>query len=102
LLVEDTVKETCTRCHGEKEGPFTFEHSDVNDECTACHSPHGSVNNNMLKVSQPFLCLQCHIAIREQVVREQRNQKGSTTPAALIAFPDTWYGYTFSKRNGGL
>jgi len=61
LLIEDSVKETCTRCHGEKEGPFTFEHADVNDECTACHSPHGSVNNNMLKISEPFLCLQCHV-----------------------------------------
>jgi DmsE family decaheme c-type cytochrome len=60
LLIEDTVKETCTRCHGEKEGPYTFEHADVNDECTTCHNPHGSVNNNMLKVSEPFLCLQCH------------------------------------------
>lgn len=60
LLKEDTIKETCTRCHGEKEGPFVFEHADVNEDCTLCHSSHGSVNNNLLKVSEPFLCMQCH------------------------------------------
>lgn len=60
LLKEDTLKETCTRCHGEKEGPFAFEHADINDDCGACHSPHGSVNNNLLTVREPFLCLQCH------------------------------------------
>jgi DmsE family decaheme c-type cytochrome len=60
LLKEDTLKETCTRCHGEKEGPYAFEHADINDDCAACHSPHGSVNNNLLIVREPFLCLQCH------------------------------------------
>lgn len=60
LLREDTLKETCTRCHGEKEGPFAFEHADINDDCGACHSPHGSVNNNLLTVREPFLCMQCH------------------------------------------
>ncbi|MBI4683169.1 MAG: DmsE family decaheme c-type cytochrome [Nitrospirae bacterium] len=60
LLREDTLKETCTRCHGEKEGPYAFEHADITDDCTACHNNHGSVNNNLLKVREPFLCLQCH------------------------------------------
>lgn len=60
LLKETTIKETCTRCHGEKEGPFVFEHADANDDCTICHGYHGTVNNNLLKVREPFLCLQCH------------------------------------------
>jgi DmsE family decaheme c-type cytochrome len=60
LLKEDTVKETCTTCHGEKEGPYTFEHADINEECLACHGPHGAVNDNLLTVREPFLCLQCH------------------------------------------
>jgi DmsE family decaheme c-type cytochrome len=60
LLRKDTVEETCTECHAEKEGPFVFEHADLNDDCLECHSPHGSVNNNLLNVSMPFLCLQCH------------------------------------------
>jgi len=60
LLREDSVKETCTQCHGEKEGPFLFEHADNTEDCTKCHSSHGSVNNNLLSVREPFLCLQCH------------------------------------------
>jgi len=59
-LIGLTVKETCTRCHMEKQGPFVFEHADVTEDCTNCHRPHGSPNNPLLAVSQPFLCMQCH------------------------------------------
>lgn len=60
LLREDTVKETCTRCHGEMEGPYLFEHADLNEDCSACHDSHGSINNHLLKIREPFLCMQCH------------------------------------------
>jgi DmsE family decaheme c-type cytochrome len=60
MLRQDSVKETCTQCHGEKEGPFLFEHADNSEECNKCHNAHGSVNNNLLSVREPFLCLQCH------------------------------------------
>ena len=60
LLKGSTVKETCTRCHMEKQGPFVFEHADVSEDCTNCHTPHGSPNNMLMKVNQPFLCMQCH------------------------------------------
>lgn len=53
-------KETCGRCHGDKVGPFLFEHGDITEECTNCHSQHGSVNNNLLKIKEAFLCKQCH------------------------------------------
>jgi hypothetical protein len=34
---------TCVKCHGDKRGPFTFEHAPVRLEgCGACHQPHGS------------------------------------------------------------
>ena len=59
-LKGSTVKETCTRCHMEKQGPFAFEHADVTENCSNCHTPHGSVNNNLLSAAMPFLCLQCH------------------------------------------
>ena len=55
-----TVKEMCTRCHMEYQGPFVYEHADVTEDCTNCHSPHGSPNNGLLAVAQPFLCMQCH------------------------------------------
>ncbi|WP_231934386.1 DmsE family decaheme c-type cytochrome [Geobacter sp. DSM 9736] len=60
LLRGITPKDTCTRCHMEKQGPFVFEHGDVTENCANCHTPHGSVNNNLLSASMPFLCLQCH------------------------------------------
>ncbi len=60
LLRQETVKEICTQCHGNYQGPYVFEHADLLEDCTMCHSPHGSINDKLLKISQPFLCLQCH------------------------------------------
>jgi len=64
MLVQSTVNETCYQCHAEKRGPFLFEHEPVQDDCTHCHTPHGSVNDNLLSARLPFLCQQCHIASR--------------------------------------
>ena len=60
LLLGSSPKETCTRCHMEKQGPFVFEHGDVTENCANCHTAHGSVNNHLLNAAMPFLCLQCH------------------------------------------
>ncbi len=60
LLKGMTPKETCTRCHMEKQGPFVYEHADVTENCANCHSAHGSANNHLLNAAMPFLCLQCH------------------------------------------
>ena len=52
----------CFKCHGEKRGPFVFEHPPMRlDGCGACHEPHGSANPRMLTRSQVrFVCLECH------------------------------------------
>ncbi len=52
----------CFKCHGDKAGPFTYEHPPVRLEgCTACHQPHGSANPRMLTRPQVrFVCLECH------------------------------------------
>jgi DmsE family decaheme c-type cytochrome len=52
----------CYKCHADKQGPFVFEHVPVKTEgCNSCHTPHGSTNPRMLRVSQiNLLCLQCH------------------------------------------
>ncbi len=63
-LVQPTLNDTCYQCHAEKRGPFLFEHEPVQDDCMHCHLPHASVNDQLLKARQPFLCQQCHIASR--------------------------------------
>ncbi len=60
MLAKLSIKQTCTKCHAEKEGPFVFEHAENTEDCLTCHNPHGSINNNLLNVRLPFLCLQCH------------------------------------------
>jgi DmsE family decaheme c-type cytochrome len=52
----------CVSCHAEKQGPFVFDHPPVTEDCSACHTPHGAVADNLLKQNEPFLCLQCHEA----------------------------------------
>jgi len=56
---QDTV---CFKCHVSKAGPFAVEHAVGKTEgCVACHTPHGSVNPQLLKRSQiNLLCLECH------------------------------------------
>jgi DmsE family decaheme c-type cytochrome len=52
----------CLNCHGDKRGPFTFEHAAVRFEgCGACHEPHGSANPRMLiRQEVRLVCLECH------------------------------------------
>jgi DmsE family decaheme c-type cytochrome len=55
-------EESCIKCHGDKRGPFVFEHAPVRvDGCLSCHVPHGSTNSRMLTRPVVFtLCLECH------------------------------------------
>lgn len=52
----------CFRCHGDKRGPFSFEHAPMRLEgCSACHEPHGSANPRMLTRHEVrYQCLECH------------------------------------------
>ena len=52
----------CFTCHGDKRGPFTFEHAPVRfGGCVTCHEPHGSANPRMLtRQSVQYVCLECH------------------------------------------
>jgi DmsE family decaheme c-type cytochrome len=52
----------CYNCHGDKRGPFTFEHAPVREEgCQSCHVSHGSANAKMLiRQEVRLVCLECH------------------------------------------
>lgn len=54
-------RELCLSCHTQYRGPFIRDHAPVADDCMQCHKPHGAVEDNLLKVSEPLLCMRCHV-----------------------------------------
>ena len=60
LIDASNKNEKCYECHTEKRGPFLWEHQPVSEECTFCHTPHGSNHGALLKRGAPFICQQCH------------------------------------------
>jgi DmsE family decaheme c-type cytochrome len=73
----------CFKCHGDKRGPFTFEHAPVRLEgCVQCHQPHGSANPRMLTRHEVrFQCLECHSNIGAQAGAAESNTLGGIPPA---------------------
>ena len=63
LLIRPTLNETCYTCHAEKRGPFLWEHPPASEDCTLCHTPHGSIHPALLTKRPPLLCQQCHSQI---------------------------------------
>jgi predicted CXXCH cytochrome family protein len=51
---------TCAKCHPAQTQHYTFPHEAMREGCVSCHSPHGSVNDKMLKARGTSLCYQCH------------------------------------------
>lgn len=60
LLTASSINDNCFKCHADKRGPYLFDHLPVQENCLLCHDPHASMNRWLLKVRQPFLCLECH------------------------------------------
>ena len=54
------TNQLCLTCHAQYRGPYAYQHPPVTENCMLCHSAHGSPNTNLLSVSEPALCLQCH------------------------------------------
>jgi DmsE family decaheme c-type cytochrome len=73
----------CLKCHGDKRGPFAFEHAPVRLEgCSTCHEPHGSANPRMLTRAQVrFQCLECHANIATPAGISATGALGGTPPA---------------------
>ncbi len=75
---EERVNDLCLRCHSQYQGPFIFEHAPVEENCLACHDPHGTLANNLLKQNEPYLCLQCH---------EMHFHNARTNPTSPVFLP---------------
>jgi DmsE family decaheme c-type cytochrome len=65
-LREPTLNDVCYRCHGEKQGPFAYDHPPVSQDCSICHEAHGSINDYLLHQPATFLCLRCHSGHRSE------------------------------------
>jgi len=66
--------DVCFQCHTAQRGPFVFHHEAMRDGCTACHDPHGTINQRMLLQRNQSLCLKCHF-------QNQGSQAGTATTA---------------------
>jgi DmsE family decaheme c-type cytochrome len=62
MLAKPTINQTCFGCHAEKRGPLMWEHAPVVEDCSLCHSSHGSLRQALLNKSPPLLCQQRHSA----------------------------------------
>ena len=50
----------CTGCHQEQAGPWIYDHAPVAEDCSYCHTPHGSSARFLLETTQPGACISCH------------------------------------------
>ena len=84
----------CYKCHVDKQGPFVYEHVPVKTEgCSSCHTPHGSTNPRLLKVSLVnMLCLQCHTfpTLRAGAKRSRAQSVGEVSGLHHVSHADSW------------
>ena len=60
-------------------------HPPAFENCANCHEPHGTVNDRLLKVTDPRLCTQCHLSVQGILSpRGRRLRFSSLTAAAPI------------------
>jgi DmsE family decaheme c-type cytochrome len=60
MVKEESVNKLCVNCHGDKRGPFVWEHAPVEENCLTCHNSHGSNHAKLLNEKVPNLCQDCH------------------------------------------
>ena len=98
LNTHERTNDLCLDCHTRYQGPFMFGHAPVEDDCTICHDPHGSVANNLLVQNEPFLCLQCHEG-HFHMVRDSNyigGDESTPTATANITNPNGHEGFQMS------
>jgi DmsE family decaheme c-type cytochrome len=82
--VRQTVNATCEQCHAEQRGPYLWEHAPVSEDCTLCHSPHGSNHPGMLTRRAPLLCQSCHSQFGHPSVAYGPDELISGTPSRFL------------------
>ena len=84
LLIRPTLNETCYTCHAEKRGPFLWEHAPASEDCTLCHTPHGSIHPALLTKRPPLLCQQCHSQFGHPSVSFTTQGLAGATPSPFL------------------
>ncbi len=92
------LNESCAQCHREQTRPVVFEHEAMQEGCTACHNPHGSINPKMLIENDANLCLRCHAQNQNPVL--DQTLIGNTPHAALMARATCWAAGCHSSVHG--
>ena len=85
-MVKNSINETCYTCHAERRGPFLWSHQPVQEDCTGCHTSHGSNNPALLKARTPWLCQECHTSDHSGPINSGANLPGgnATTVNGLL------------------
>lgn len=82
MLKAESVNDLCYSCHGDKRGPFLWEHAPVRENCLNCHQPHGSNHEKLLAAKQPWLCQRCHLSTRHPgTLYDARNTTVGASPS---------------------
>ena len=69
-LKEPTVNMVCYKCHGDKQGPFAYEHPPVTENCAICHDPHGTVATTCSRNRRhSFVCVATRDTAKGQLPR---------------------------------
>jgi DmsE family decaheme c-type cytochrome len=84
LLTRPTLNETCYSCHADKRGPFLWEHEPASEDCSLCHTPHGSIHPALLSKRPPLLCQQCHSQFGHPSVSLTPAGLPSASPSGLL------------------
>jgi predicted CXXCH cytochrome family protein len=65
--------ELCYQCHDDFKNKYKVLHGPVaGGQCTACHNPHQSENENLLTRTGQSLCLYCHESNQVMAIEEHK------------------------------
>ena len=84
LLKKNTINELCWSCHTDLRGPYLFEHPPATNDCTLCHTSHGSIHTPLLTRRGPLLCQTCHSASGHPSVSFTANSLAGNNPSAFV------------------